>query len=43
MSKEKKNVKDNKKEKLLRNYIILALFILIGVGLTLYFCKVYKV
>jgi hypothetical protein len=37
MSKEKKNVKDNKKEKLLRNYIILAVFILIGVGLTLYF------
>lgn len=45
MSKDdkKKNVKDNKKNNLVRNYIILAVFILIGVGLTLYFCKVYKV
>ena len=45
MSKDnkKKNVKDDKKNNLVRNYIILAIFILIGVGLTLYFCKVYKV
>ena len=43
MKKDKNKEKDNKKDKLLRNYILLAIFIVIGIGLTMYFCKVYKV
>ena len=46
MKKEKKST--NKKEsffqnKMFRNYILLFFFILLGIGLTLYFCKIYNV
>lgn len=46
MKKEIKNKeeKDTKtKNSLVRNYFLLAIFIIAGMGLTLYFCKVYKV
>ena len=41
----KKEIKDKHiiKNNIVRNYILLFIFIIIGMGLTLYFCKVYKV
>ena len=38
-----KKVEKKEEKNLFRNYIILAIFVALGVGITLYFCKVYKV